>query len=100
MLDAMLGAAGVIATANAAAHLAGLFSVPCVALHSQVAAEFLWECTEVASVVPEMKCAPCRWDGEKGYTRAGELGCSALATISPERVMERFLAVSKWEDGK
>ena len=98
VLDAMLGAAGVIATANAAAHLAGLFSVPCVALHSQVAAEFLWECTEVASVVPEMKCAPCRWDVEKGYTRACELGCSALATISPERVMERFLAVSKWRE--
>ncbi len=100
VIDAMLGAAAVISTANAAAHLAGLFSVPCVALHSQVSAEFLWECTEVASVVPETKCAPCRWDVEKGYTRACELGCSALATISPERVMERFLAVSKWEAGR
>jgi Mannosyltransferase putative len=99
-MDAMLGAAAVIATANAAAQLAGLFNVPCVALHAQVPPTFLWECTNVRGLVPETKCAPCRWDVGKGYTRLCELGCSALATISPDRVLESFADVVRSNGGE
>jgi len=90
-MDAMLGAAGVVGSACWPAHLAGLFGKPTLALHAQLPAECLWEASSVTSIVAETHCTACRCNPDHGYTRSCELGCSAMATISPERVLHELI---------
>ena len=95
LLDAMRNSVGVIATGNTGAHLAGLYEVPCVAIHSQLPASYLWDfAPSVSGMVPGTDCAGCRWDLDRGYDPTCELGCSAMYGVSPGAVLARFREIT------
>lgn len=96
LMDAMRNSVGVIATGNAGAHLAGLYEVPCVAIHSQLPASYLWDfAPSVSGIVPETDCSGCLWDMNRGYDPVCELGCSAMYGVSPGAVLARFKQITK-----
>jgi len=67
--------------------LAGLLGVPTISVHSHLPPEFLFSRVEVTSLTPDMKCTACRWQPDRGYITASDTGCSALGSVSPERVL-------------
>jgi glycosyltransferase involved in cell wall biosynthesis len=86
--SAMLDAQCVIGPDSGMIHLAGLLGVPAVCLHSHLPAAFLFShAPTVVSLAPDSQCVFCRWQRDKGYNDSCAGACSALATISPERVM-------------
>jgi hypothetical protein len=85
-IDAMLGARAVIANDNGFADLGGLLRVPTLGIHSQFRREFLWDCAEVHSIASETACTFCHTRVDRGFSGVCKIGCSALATISPDRV--------------
>ncbi|MGO8928023.1 MAG: glycosyltransferase family 9 protein [Limisphaerales bacterium] len=91
IMDALLGAAAYVGIDDGITHLSALLGVKTVAIHSQLPASFLWGPAEVESVTPNTACALCRFQDDRGYLESCEVGCSALATISPETVLKRLL---------
>lgn len=95
VIHAMLGAQAVIGPDSGMVHVAGLHGVPTICVHAQLPSEFLFSCAPSArSVLPQTACVACRWQPENGYTSACESGCSALATVGPEAVMEAFYEIA------
>ena len=77
----------VVANDSGPAHIAGLYSVPCVAVIAQASGKFLFECSPtVRTVEAEASCAKCYWQRSGGWDRVCEMGCSALYTVKPEEV--------------
>jgi ADP-heptose:LPS heptosyltransferase len=90
IIDVMLGAEAVIGNDSGLTHLAGLLGIPTLALHAHLPPQTLWDCTEVVSLTPETNCVFCRWQWANGYNEDCDTACSALATISPDRVLRAF----------
>lgn len=88
VMDAMLGAHCVIGNDSGMTHLAGLLGVPAVAIHAHMPADFLFAHTVIESLTPKTNCTFCRWQPDRGYNNSCNAGCSALATIGPEDVMQ------------
>ncbi len=88
VIDAVLGASVIIANDSGMTHIGGLLQIPTVAIHAQLGAAFLWDCTDIVGVTPQTDCVECRWLLEKGYHLVCDEICSALGTITPDRVME------------
>jgi hypothetical protein len=86
--DTLLDARAVIGVDSVVIHLAGLLGVPTVAIHSDFSGAFLWECTDVVSLTPDAKCVSCRLQTEHGYLQVCEGSCSAIAAVTPDRVID------------
>jgi len=103
LLDAILGATVVIGNDSGIPHVSAMHGVPTVAIHSHLPHELIWSHTNVESVMPETACVGCRWGhgaGSKANAHAGwaaccNKGCSALATVAPERVAEVVLRMMR-----
>jgi hypothetical protein len=93
ILDAMSGAKAFIGQDSGLTHVAGLLGVPTIAIHAQLSKEMLWACTDIVGLTPEGDCVDCRWAPSRGYHPSCKFACSALATISPERVFKETLAL-------
>ncbi len=85
-IDAMLGCTAVVANDNGMADLAGFLRVPVVGLHAHFPSAFLWDCAEVTSVASDTACTFCHTKTDLGFSGVCNSGCSAVATISPDRV--------------
>jgi len=87
VMDAMLGATMVIGMDSGMVHVAGLLGLPAICIHAHLPPKYLFSCApSIRSVSPETNCVFCRWRQEGGYTSACDTGCSALATVAPEKV--------------
>lgn len=93
VMRAMLRAQCVVGNDSGMVHVAGLLGVPTVAIHAQHTPEALFSLSDVASAYPETKCAGCAWQASRGWSSVCGTGCSALASVSPERVAEMILNV-------
>jgi ADP-heptose:LPS heptosyltransferase len=91
--DVLLGAAVIVATDDGIAQMGGLLEIPTISVHAQLPPEFLWSFTGVQSVTPDAECSFCRWSTDGGYHPVCESGCSALASISPERLMKALRTI-------
>ncbi|MGO8926566.1 MAG: glycosyltransferase family 9 protein [Limisphaerales bacterium] len=95
VMDAMLGAAAYVGGDSGLTHIAALLEVEAVAIHSQMEPEFLWPKNTVKSVVPNARCVFCRGQTERGWLDSCRKGCSALASVQPEAVLDAVLGVVK-----
>lgn len=88
MEQAILAAACVAGNDSGIPHVSGLFGIPTVAIQAHLSRELVWSRTGVVAVTPQTLCSPCSWSRPRGFTDSCELRCTALATISPERVLD------------
>lgn len=97
LLDAILGAAVVIGNDSGIPHVGAMHGVPTVAIHSHLPHELIWSHTNVESVMPETACVGCRWGhgGGSKWAACCNKGCSALASVAPERVAEVVLRMMR-----
>lgn len=87
--DAILGASCVVSNDSGMAHFAGLLGVPCVSVHAQLKPSQLYgDLARVNSAFAQTSCAGCAWQSDRGHRAECDGGCSALASISAERVFE------------
>jgi ADP-heptose:LPS heptosyltransferase len=93
VMDTMLGAVAYVGIDNGMTHLATLMRIKAVAIHSQLKSEFLWPKGTVKSITPNAKCVFCRWQEDRGWSNSCNDACSALASVSPETVLEAVLKV-------
>ena len=92
--DVFLESSAVIGNDSGMAHMAGMLGVPTLAVHAQVKPEQLWNHTDVAAVYPgEISCAGCNWQGGKGWNPRCDAACSALFSVSAERVLKVCLGL-------
>jgi hypothetical protein len=85
--DLLCGASLVIAVQNEVCSLAGLLQVPVSCLHAQHPGEFHFACSDVTSITPKSDCTFCRRQADRGFDATCMVGCSALASITPERAL-------------
>ncbi|HYF35004.1 MAG TPA: glycosyltransferase family 9 protein [Prosthecobacter sp.] len=91
---AMLAAECVIGVDSGMVHMAGLLGVPAICIHAHLPPEFLFSMApSVVSVAPETECRFCRWQEDRGYNDGCTSSCSALFTVSPERVKNVLAAM-------
>ena len=94
VMDAMMDAAVVIGLDSGMIHVAGLLGVPTLCIHSHLPPEFLFShAPTVKSVTPSTGCVFCRWQEDCGFMEGCGTSCSALATVGPEAVMGKFIAM-------
>jgi hypothetical protein len=71
------------------AHFAGLLGVSCISVHAQLTPRQLYgKLAMVRSAFAETACAGCAWQHDKGWRPECGGECSALMSISAERVFE------------
>lgn len=85
--DLLLGAECVVTLDSGMAHVGGLLGVPTVAIMAQLEPSMIFSHTKVIGATPQTDCTFCRWQPSRGYRAACQAGCSAIATVSPEQVM-------------
>lgn len=89
VMAAMLGAECVIGPDSGMIHLAGLLGVPAVCIHSHLPPSFLFgQAPSVFSASPGTECVFCRWQKDAGYNDSCADACAALASVTPEQVLE------------
>lgn len=88
LVSAVANADHVYGNDSGVVHLAGLHSVPATAVVAHLPGEFLFaEAPTVRAVSPKnWPCAPCGWQGHRGWRRECATACAAMASVGVGRV--------------
>lgn len=93
--DVILGARAVVGVDSGMTHYAALLDVPTVAVMAHLPPSVVFSHTDVRAVTPQTACTFCRWQPERGFRHVCDAGCTALASIAPERVLHAVLDIAK-----
>jgi hypothetical protein len=98
VMDAMLGAKGYVGIDSGLTHLAALLDINAVAIHAQLRQEFLWPANTVSSISPDARCVFCRGQIDRGWLVSCKKGCTALASVQPETVLDAVFEIMNAKD--
>ncbi len=92
----MASASAVVGLDSSQSHLAGLLSVPCIALCAQIRGEAIFSCYPSVSVINgPAPCSGCHWQGKHGWHPVCDTLCASLQLIRPESVYMRLEHIAR-----